>query len=85
MAPYIFSRAQTDHVLLSRKYPVASSRSGRDVDFENFPKFLARLKDALSGASKGLTITLPASSRYLQHFDLASLVCSRFLLSDFSI
>jgi chitinase len=85
MAPHVISRAQTDHILLSRKYPVASSRSGRDVDFENFPRFLARLKEALSGASKGLSITLPTSSRYLQHFDLASLVCSRFLLLDFSI
>jgi chitinase len=53
---------------------VASERAGREVDFDNFPKFMARLKQALSGANKGLTITLPASYWYLQHFDLANLV-----------
>jgi chitinase len=60
----------------NREYPVAEDRSGREVDFDNFPKFMARLKETLSGASKGLTITLPASYWYLKHFDLVNLVCS---------
>ncbi|KAF2820809.1 glycoside hydrolase [Ophiobolus disseminans] len=65
-----------DGIDLDWEYPVADDRSGREVDFDNFPKFMARLKQTLSGASKGLTITLPASYWYLQHFDLASLVKS---------
>jgi hypothetical protein len=35
---------------------------------------MSRLKQALTSASKGLTITLPASYWYLQHFDLVNLV-----------
>ncbi|CAN9282975.1 unnamed protein product [Alternaria alternata] len=54
---------------LDWEYPVAEDRSGREVDFDNFPKFMSRLKQALTSASKGLTITLPASYWYLQHFD----------------
>jgi chitinase len=65
---------------MSREYPVAKDRSGRDVDFDNFFKFMTRLKETLSGASKGLTITLPASYWYLQHFDLTNLVGSQLPL-----
>jgi chitinase len=55
----------------SREYPAADDRS----DFDNFPKFMKRLKETLSGTKKGLTITLPASYWYLQHFGLVNLVC----------
>ncbi|CAN9123838.1 unnamed protein product [Alternaria alternata] len=58
---------------ITQEYPVAEDRSGREVDFDNFPKFMSRLKQALTSASKGLTITLPASYWYLQHFDLVNL------------
>jgi chitinase len=54
-----------DGIDLDWEYLKASDRSGREVDFDNFPKFMARLKDILSAASKGLTITLPASYWYL--------------------
>ncbi|CAN9170859.1 unnamed protein product [Alternaria alternata] len=62
-----------DGLDLDWEYPVAEDRSGREVDFDNFPKFMSRLKQALTSASKGLTITLPASYWYLQHFDLVNL------------
>ncbi|KAH5292828.1 hypothetical protein HBI11_188100 [Parastagonospora nodorum] len=65
-----------DGIDLDWEYPVADDRSGRSVDFDNFPKFMKRLKETLSSAKKGLTITLPASYWYLQHFDLSSLVKS---------
>ncbi|KAH4924798.1 hypothetical protein HBI70_096700 [Parastagonospora nodorum] len=65
-----------DGIDLDWEYPVAEDRSGRSVDFDNFPKFMKRLKETLSSAKKGLTITLPASYWYLQHFDLSSLVKS---------
>lgn len=65
-----------DGIDLDWEYPKASDRSGREVDFDNFPKFMARLKDTLSAASKGLTITLPASYWYLQNFDITNLAKS---------
>jgi GH18 family chitinase len=50
-------------------------RGGREEDFENFPVFLRRLKQALksTGGRDGVTITLPASYWFLQHFDIVEL------------
>ncbi|KAL6229266.1 hypothetical protein BDW75DRAFT_245886 [Aspergillus navahoensis] len=50
-------------------------RGGRQEDFKNFPVFLQRLKQALksAGGRDGLTITLPASYWFLQHFDVVKL------------
>jgi GH18 family chitinase len=52
-----------DGVDLDWEYPVAKDRSGRDEDFENFPKFLANLKKGLKGTGgrDEVTLTLPAS------------------------
>ncbi|KAJ4307796.1 hypothetical protein N0V84_012490 [Fusarium piperis] len=55
------------------KVYLAVDRAGRDVDFANFPKFMASLKKTLGANDKGLTITLPASYWYLQHFDIKKL------------
>ncbi|KAH1913703.1 hypothetical protein KXW47_005080 [Aspergillus fumigatus] len=65
-----------DGVDLDWEYPVATDRSGRPEDFKNFPKFLANLKKSLkaSGGRDGLSVTLPASYWYLQHFDIVELV-----------
>lgn len=63
-----------DGVDLDWEYPQAEDRSGREVDFANFPKFMSRLKDSLGTAQKGISITIPASYWYLQHFDLKALV-----------
>ncbi|KAI4621511.1 hypothetical protein J4E80_003881 [Alternaria sp. BMP 0032] len=65
-----------DGLDLDWEYPVSEERAGRKADFDNFPKFMARLKKTLSASSKGLTITLPASYWYLQHFDLVNLADS---------
>ncbi|RYP56698.1 hypothetical protein DL771_011637 [Monosporascus sp. 5C6A] len=62
-----------DGVDLDWEYPRAPDRAGREVDYENFPKFMKRLKESLDGASKGISITLPASYWYLQHFDIVAL------------
>jgi chitinase len=64
-----------DGVDLDWEYPAADDRSGRPVDFENFPNFMARLRDSLRPSKKGISITIPASYWYLQHFDLKALVC----------
>lgn len=52
-----------DGVDLDWEYPEAKDRGGIEKDFSNFPKFLARLKAALSttGGRDGISITIPAS------------------------
>jgi len=64
-----------DGVDLDWEYPVADDRFGRPEDFGNFPKMMLNLKNELkhTGGRNGLSITLPASFWYLQHFDLAGL------------
>ncbi|KAF0642197.1 hypothetical protein FPSE5266_05536 [Fusarium pseudograminearum] len=67
MATYGF-----DGVDIDWEYPAADDREGRVEDFDNLPKFLSNLKRALkqSGERNGLSIAIPASYWYLQHFDL---------------
>lgn len=55
------------------EYPAADDRNGRPADYKNFPKFMANLKKALKDYKFGLSVTLPTSYWYLQHFDLESL------------
>ncbi|KAK3943074.1 hypothetical protein QBC46DRAFT_447135 [Diplogelasinospora grovesii] len=55
------------------EYPEAPDRNGRGEDFLNFPSFLARLRSTLNNYNYGLSITLPSSYWYLQHFDLEAL------------
>ncbi|KAF5227461.1 hypothetical protein FAUST_11765 [Fusarium austroamericanum] len=64
-----------DGVDLDWEYPVAKDRSGRDEDFKNFPEFLKNLKQALksTGGRDEVSLTLPASFWYLQHFDIAAI------------
>lgn len=58
------------------EYPAAGDRNGRDEDYDNYPTFLASLKKALDDYKYGLSITLPTSYWYLQHFDLKSMESS---------
>lgn len=62
-----------DGVDLDWEYPVAEERSGKPADYDNYTTFLANLKRALgsSGHKYGLTITIPSSFWYMQHFDIA--------------
>ncbi|KAJ6191606.1 Glycoside hydrolase superfamily [Penicillium mononematosum] len=64
-----------DGVDIDWEYPAADDRNGRPEDFHNFPKFMANLKKALqsTGGRDGLSLTLPTSYWYLQHFDIKSL------------
>lgn len=65
-----------DGVDLHWEYPAAKGQSGRDEDYKNFPVFMGRLKKAMESVNKGVSLTIPASYRHLQHFDLGALVCS---------
>ncbi|OBT81895.1 hypothetical protein VE02_09580, partial [Pseudogymnoascus sp. 03VT05] len=64
-----------DGVDIDWEYPEAPDRGGRGEDFANFPTFIANLKSHLSstGGRNGLSVTLPASYWYLQHFDIVKL------------
>lgn len=64
-----------DGVDLDWEYPGADDRSGRPEDFVNFPIFVANLKSHLTstGGRNGVTVTIPASYWYLQHFDIVKL------------
>ncbi|GLB09477.1 hypothetical protein AtubIFM57258_005399 [Aspergillus tubingensis] len=64
-----------DGVDIDWEYPVEDDRGGSSVDYDNFPKFLKSLQESLSGtgSTKGISITIPSSYYYMQHFDLASL------------
>lgn len=55
------------------EYRAADDRNGRPQDSSKFPKLLANLKSALSEYKFGLSITLPTSYWYLQHFDLVAI------------
>lgn len=55
------------------EYPAADDRNGRAEDYVNYPAFLANLKKALAEYKFGLSITLPTSYWYLQHFDLVAI------------
>jgi GH18 family chitinase len=67
MAKYDF-----DGVDIDWEYPEAPDRHGRGEDFKSLPQFLANLKAAMrqSGTKNGLSIAIPASYWYLQHFDI---------------
>lgn len=55
------------------EYPAADDRNGRAEDYANYPVFLKNLKASLDTYKYGLSITLPTSYWYLQHFDLVSI------------
>ncbi|TPR05868.1 hypothetical protein CAN33_0011610 [Aspergillus niger] len=73
MATYNF-----DGVDIDWEYPVDSDRSGQKEDFQNFPKFISNLKNALKGTGgrDELSLTLPTSYWYLRNFDIKALAKS---------
>ncbi|RDW72347.1 glycoside hydrolase family 18 protein [Aspergillus mulundensis] len=70
MATYEF-----DGVDLDWEYPVDTDRGGSEDDFDNFTALLKKVKQKVKGAgsSKGLSITLPSSYWYMQHFDIVKM------------
>ncbi|RAH42220.1 glycoside hydrolase, partial [Aspergillus brunneoviolaceus CBS 621.78] len=64
-----------DGVDIDWEYPVEADRGGRSDDYDNFPSFLKSMQSSFSGtgSDKGISITLPSSYYYMQHFDIVSL------------
>ncbi|ESK89422.1 class v [Moniliophthora roreri MCA 2997] len=64
-----------DGVDIDWEYPVAPERSGKPADYANYISFLKNLKNALgsSGHKYGLTLTIPSSYWYMQHFDIVQM------------
>ncbi|KAF2275570.1 glycoside hydrolase, partial [Westerdykella ornata] len=67
-----------DGIDIDWEYPVADDRSGRKEDYDNFTNFIKRFRQRLGlfgGLLKtqGISLTLPASLWYLQHFDIVAL------------
>ncbi|KAJ4113114.1 hypothetical protein NW760_014241 [Fusarium oxysporum] len=67
------SQYEFDGLDLDWEYPVDKDRGGHSGDYDNFPKFMEKLKKTLDRGDKGLTITLPASYWYLRYFDIKRL------------
>ena len=63
-----------DGVDIDWEYPVDPDRGGKAADFKNFSSWMKDLKSTLQG--KGLSVTLPSSYWYLQHFDITGLESS---------
>jgi len=71
-------RYNLDGVDLDWEYPGADDRGGVPADYANFVTWMAQLRSRLnrSGRRFELTITVPSSYWYLQHFDLQGLARS---------
>ncbi|KAK4233286.1 glycosylhydrolase family 18-9 [Achaetomium macrosporum] len=63
-----------DGIDIDWEYPVAEDRGGRGVDYENFVSFMRALNLRMKWFRRRfVSLTLPASYWYLQHFDIVGL------------
>lgn len=62
-----------DGVDLDWEYPGADDRGGVPADTANYVSLVKEIKAAFAGPGFGLSMTLPTSYWYLQHFDLAGI------------
>ncbi|UKZ48214.1 hypothetical protein TrVGV298_002450 [Trichoderma virens] len=62
-----------DGVDIDWEYPVATDRHGRSEDYENIVTFMKKLRARMDKYRRGVSMALPASYWYLQHFDIVKL------------
>ncbi|KAH7196366.1 glycoside hydrolase superfamily [Fusarium flagelliforme] len=65
-----------DGLDLDWEHPVPKDRNGRGEDFKNFVTFTGRLRKQLNDkgmSKKGVSLTLPSSYWYPQHFNIENL------------
>ncbi|KAL1591786.1 hypothetical protein SLS60_011785 [Paraconiothyrium brasiliense] len=64
-----------DGIDLDWEYPRADDRGGRSEDYENYVLLLSAIKSKFESYNSGwtLSIAIPASYWYLQHFDINSM------------
>ncbi|KAK1532412.1 glycosylhydrolase family 18-9 [Colletotrichum costaricense] len=64
-----------DGIDIDWEYPVADDRFGKGADFKNFVTFMKSLADRMHSGDqkKSVSLTLPSSFWYLQHFDIKNL------------
>ncbi|KAL0940480.1 glycosylhydrolase family 18-9 [Colletotrichum truncatum] len=64
-----------DGIDVDWEYPVAEDRFGKGADFKNFVTFMKTLAERMRGGDqkKAVSLTLPSSFWYLQHFDIKNL------------
>ena len=70
-APCVFLTSLTPTNKICREYPVADDRNGNAYDYLSFTAWMESLKASLG--DKGLSVTLPSSYWYMQHFDITHL------------
>ncbi|KAG8408670.1 hypothetical protein J3459_010858 [Metarhizium acridum] len=62
-----------DGVDIDWEYPVAPDRHGRGEDYENIVTFMKKLRERMDKSRRGVSMALPASYWYLQHFNVVKL------------
>ncbi|KAJ5375522.1 hypothetical protein N7517_007528 [Penicillium concentricum] len=64
-----------DGVDLDWEYPVADDRGGKDADYKNYVTLVQEMRASFTKRNEiwGISMAIPASYWYLQHFDIAAL------------
>ncbi|OAA41693.1 glycoside hydrolase family 18 protein [Metarhizium rileyi] len=69
----LMDKLNFDGVDIDWGYLVAPDRHGRGEDYENIVTFMKKLRERMDKSSRGVSMALPASYRYLQHFNVVKL------------
>ncbi|KAJ5375386.1 hypothetical protein N7517_007392 [Penicillium concentricum] len=71
----LFQTYDIDGIDLDWEYPVADDRGGRDADYKNYVSLLKEMRSSFEELNSAwiISMAIPASYWYLQHFDVAAL------------
>lgn len=62
-----------DGVDIDWEYPVAKDRNGRGDDYKNIVTLMKKIRERMDDSKRGVSMAIPASYWYLQHFDIKEL------------